>query len=48
VDADTAQPLGDVRRFAGAAGEPGQIVTRRLTPNEQLPATAANLAALAP
>jgi len=45
VDAKTAQPLGDVRRFAGAGG---QVVTRRLTTYEKLPATPANLAALAP
>ena len=43
VDPQTARPLGDVRRFADAAGEPGQIVTRRLTVYEKLPATATNL-----
>jgi hypothetical protein len=45
VDAKTAQPLGDVRRFAGAGG---QVVTRRLATYEKLPATAANLAVLTP
>ena len=43
VDPDTAQPLGDVRRFADVAGEPGQIVTRRLTTYEKLLATTDNL-----
>jgi hypothetical protein len=39
VDPRTARPLGDVRRFAG---EGGQVVTRRLTTYEKLPATADN------